>query len=490
MTKHVGPDISAKLQCSLESVNGEDLIVQEDGVVRNIALSDVIAIIKNTPAENTPSERYTLLARSPTSSRPADNKPNGEPPKSFSIRSFSFCHLPSSLLDAFAIDAAPPYLSRSTTPDGSAPLELTIIVSVKSGTEEGAAFFQDVVQPVLSAIGITQKKYTVHLTDSERWISEYAQNTISPKANAGHAQTVILLSGDGGIVDTINSLFSKPQAEQYVKPTLGLLALGTGNALANSSGLNNDATRGLRTLLRGAPESIPTFKCTFSPGSVLLVDEARRTEDLPTDASGNGTVHGAVVASWGLHASLVADSDTAAYRKHGAQRFTMAASELLEPADGSESHRYKGRITTFYRGHGEGDGEGKEGKEGTEGKMRSRVWDGTEHMYVLATLVSNLQASVTISPESKPLDGVLRLMSWAPLPSEEVKGIFGMAREGGRHVQHPEVGYEVIDGLRIEFLEEDARWRRVCVDGKIVRVPEGGWVEVWREERKVADLVV
>jgi hypothetical protein len=67
-----------------------------------------------------------------------------------------------------------------------------------------------------------------------------------------------------------------------------------------------------------------------------------------------------------------------------------------------------------------------------------------------------------------------------------------MAYQGGLHVKEGDVRYESIDGLRVEFQgkEKEGRWRRICVDGKIVRVDEEGWVEVRKEERRVLDVVV
>lgn len=48
--------------------------------------------------------------------------------------------------------------------------------------------------------------------------------------------------------------------------------------------------------------------------------------------------------------------------------------------------------------------------------------------------------------------------------------------------QKGEVGYESIEKLRIDFEEsgEGFKWRRCCVDGLIVGVEEGGWMEVER----------
>ncbi len=40
------------------------------------------------------------------------------------------------------------------------------------------------------------------------------------------------------------------------------------------------------------------------------------------------------------------------------------------------------------------------------------------------------------------------------------------------------VGYEEIDELRVSILEDDPRWRKVCIDGTIVEIEKGGWMEV------------
>lgn len=116
-------------------------------------------------------------------------------------------------------------------------------------------------------------------------------------------------------------------------------------------------------------------------------------------------------------------------------------------------------------------------------------------MYVLCTLVSNLEENFNISPSSKPLDGKLRLVSIGAVPVEEVVRVLGLAYQGGKHVESGDgkgvVGYEVVKGLRIEFEEDEGMWRRVCVDGKIFECPKGGLMEVRRNQgREVCRLVV
>jgi hypothetical protein len=174
---------------------------------------------------------------------------------------------------------------------------------------------------------------------------------------------------------------------------------------------------------------------------------------------------------------LVADSDTGEYRKFGADRFKIAAKELLYPSDGTGSHSYQGNITLVKRDLSSG------------GEYRE-VIDRTEHMYVLITLVSDLEKGFTISPSSKPLDGQLWAVHFAPLAPNEAMNIMNLAYQGGRHVNLNAVGYEAVEAVKIECHEEDERWRRVCVDGEIIVLEGGGWLEVRREKRSLVQLVV
>ena len=380
---------------------------------------------------------------------------------------------PEFILDKCYLSTKPSHLSVPKGPEGEPNIH--VVVSIRSGTWEAELFFRDVVQHVLEAVGLSESDYQVHHTSSEKSIIRFTIDLLLPAANAGQAQTVILLSGDGGMVDIVNVLLESKQNLNFVKPCVGLLSLGSGNALANSSRLNSDSTKGLSSLLKGRPYSLPTFTVKFSPGSELLVDEARNTESLPVDSEGTSTLYGTVVCSWALHAALVADSDTTEYRRHGSERFSMAAKELLFPSDGSQSHHFKGQVTIT-----------KKDEQGQEAVMNlSRE----EHSYVLATMVSNLQQTLTISPYSKPLDGQLRLVYVGATSSEEVMRVLGLAFSGGKHIGEQSVLYEAVESMRIEFSEDDSRWRRVCVDGKIVRIGKNGWVSVRREARDILDLV-
>jgi diacylglycerol kinase family enzyme len=252
------------------------------------------------------------------------------------------------------------------------------------------------------------------------------------------------------------------------------LPLGTGNALFHSlhrpSTLPSTYIQSLRTLLHGTPRPLPVFQATFSPGARSLSNEGQTATPLV-----HNTLYGAVVASYGLHATLVADSDTTEYRKHGDKRFGLVANDLLFPQGGAHPHSYKADVTLL--------------KSGGEIKLNRK-----EHGYVLATPLSNLEKSFTISPASKPLDGQLRAVYFGAMSGEQVMNIMKEAYNNGNHISMDGLGYENISGLRIQFREEGEswKWRRCCIDGLIVGVEEGGWIEVQTVESgsEAVDIVV
>jgi diacylglycerol kinase family enzyme len=415
-----------------------------------------------------------------------DSKSTEEPkaPKEFTITLPSLdgteevvAHLQENEKDA----TYPPHLVKisknplSTPSSAITPRETHIILSTGSGHKQASSFCNDVLYPILDAIqpGFIDEAEE-HITEDENSITNFTRDEFFPAANKGTPLRLILVSGDGGIVDTVNSILAQPHADTYVAPEIVLLPLGTANALYHSINAGQTQnTWGLSALSSTTSKPLPTFTATFSPGSRLLVNEATAKIPLPTNSKHDPMLHGAVVFSWGMHASLVADSDSAAYRKFGINRFKMAAKEALYPEDGSLPHTYRGRVSILAE-----NGEWK-------------VMDSTEHLYTLATMVSNLEAPFCISPQSKPLDGSLRLVYFGPVDGDEAMRIMGLAYQGGKHVEDEGVRYEAIEGLKVEFEEEEEKWRRVCVDGKIVVVEKGGWVEVTRGgEPKGVDIVV
>lgn len=568
-----------------------------------ISSRDVIGVIKSSQA--TAEEEYDILAiehvpskssasSSPTSEESSKNSSTGEDPRLYVLHA---SNLPPALLHKFLLPALPPHLTLAAPPSsqscGTEPPapNLHIIISTSSGTSQAASFFAHVLQPTFSALGLRESAYVVHHTRSAQTIPELTRDVFLPRAKKGVAQTLILLSGDGGVHDLVNGLLvpeectrrasneEGDEAERenggtdrgYVPPVVGILALGTGNALAHSLRLTKEApaSLGLRALLVGTPHPLPLFRAVFSPGARIIADEGRkavkiRKEDVQRapqsrhglfhsgttggkstsegeGESGQRVIYGAIVLSYGLHASLVAESDTAERRKQGSARFQNTARELLFPSEGKEPHAYRARVS-FLKAGGQDHGQQRQQEQQLEWTPIPR----TDHAYVLSTLVSNLERDFVISPlsslprhtSSSPQSinssspsfisvtvenlaastGKMHIVHFPPLPGHEIMRLMSLAYQGGKHVHESVVGYEEVEGVRIELPpfgnetvdegcyeggerelgqgvekeEEEGRWRKVCVDGTIVQLERGGWVEVRRmgaNWRSIVDVI-
>jgi diacylglycerol kinase family enzyme len=395
---------------------------------------------------------------------------------------------------------------RLQMPRASPPMHthITVIISSRSGTGKAPRFFTKVLAKFLNALDLGPEHYRVLTTESEQTIAEYARETIASFAARGARQTVLLLSGDGGVADIINGVAEKKpwNSADYRAPNIALFPLGTGNALFHS--LHPPVQRSIKpTPLHVAlkvltsqeePVELPIFSVEFSPGAKLMKNEGRDAVDLP---EGN-ILYGAVVASYGFHSTLVAESDTAEYRKHGDKRFGMVAATLL-----GDPHQYRADLTLF-----------KNPKDVVStppdsplGSMQEADEDGNvidvvpakEHDYILATMVSRLEKKFVISPASKPHDGKLRLIHLSKRTSGELQEIMGAAYNDGQHIGMSGVSYDDIEGLKVDFLEDgeekDAnglpgRWTRVCVDGLTIKVEPGGWFRVRRQKHSFVNIVM
>ncbi|EFX06175.1 cortical actin cytoskeleton protein vip1 [Grosmannia clavigera kw1407] len=410
--------------------------------------------------------------------------------------------LPHHLLDRHRLQAIPPVFQSGSQ-------ALHVVVSTRSGVGQAQTFYSAVLAPLLGHFGLSAattaqtKSRTFHLlvTSNSRSVSDFAR-TLGPDA-----PTVILLSGDGGVVDLLNGVAvdtSSPQDRRL--PTIALLPLGTGNALFHSlhrsptSASTSSASSlvlGLRTLLHGQTARLPNFEASFAPGShAVSYSGNENTERIEPVAR----LRGAIVASYGFHAQLVWESDTPAYRRHGAKRFGMAAQELLKTA-----HVYMADVETTTPASADA--------------YNPRQTLGHRFSYVLATMVSNLEKTFTISPASWPLDGQLRLVHFGAVGGTRTMDIMMAAYNNGAHVgmrwpaaegddaaEEEAVGYGAIDELRITVHEPDARWRKMyvplspvsnalltqhrCIDGTIVELPQNGWMHVRKATRPVLQIMV
>ncbi|KAI0165528.1 P-loop containing nucleoside triphosphate hydrolase protein [Xylariaceae sp. FL1272] len=368
---------------------------------------------------------------------------------------------PQSLSNGLLIsDGLPEYLQPSEH------REVSIVVSTASGTEMGLGFYEDVLEPLLRIFGLTpaasdakvgkekdNAKYRLVITTDADSVKAFAREVSGRKDGVEH--TIVLLSGDGGIIDMLNGQApanglkedrdsSRGSKDDRNLPLIVILPFGTGDALFNS--IHKTAPKasvlvqGLRTLLRGKATPLPSFQVSFPHGSTIITYAAgdpASAQGVNTQAEETAATHlqkqtkdvsslyGVVVASYGFHSQLVWESDTPEYRKHGAARFQMVAQELLK-----ESHAYRASV---------------------EIAMSSPIGstlrlDRDRHAYILATLVSNLEQTFCISPASQPLDGQLRLVHFGPVDGEKTMQIMMAAYDGGKHVDEEALD---IEGLNI-----------------------------------------
>jgi diacylglycerol kinase family enzyme len=405
--------------------------------------------------------------------------------------------LPRHILEKYLVTKLPDHLVCNEAH------RLTIVVSTNSGLCQAETFYQQVLRYLLGAFGLAgdtewsedkdRGKYEVIFTKSDQTVKELGKQ-LSESPTSGQARTIVLLSGDGGVVDLLNGPDQASSSSSGPNPTIVLIPLGTGNALFHSlhkplyaaPRAPSHYVLGLRTLFKGIPAPLPTFEASFASGSRLISysDSAAsgNAEDVEGQRHSVSRLVGAIVASYGFHASLVWESDTPEYRKHGAQRFHMAAGELLKLGHGYD-------VDVEVRVPGAGP------EEWTRlGNERDKFG------YVLATLVSSLEKTFTISPASKPLDGKLRLVTFGDVGGDKTMDVMKAAYDNGSHVgmkwaledgREEKVGYEEVEEVKITVQEDDARWRKVCVDGTIVELPpKGGWMRVRTSPESRFDIVV
>ncbi|OAA40780.1 Diacylglycerol kinase, catalytic region [Beauveria brongniartii RCEF 3172] len=435
--------------------------------------------------------------------------------------------VPPQLASVPRIAQLPAHLARGA---GSSGLVVDYVLSTKAGAGRAVLFWETALRPLLhvaaQALAQDTEPDRVVVTDSDDSVREYARE----KRPAGMPRTIVLLSGDGGVVDLLNSSSSSSSSSSSFLPpplplpTIVLVPLGTGNALFNS--LHKPLFTGpselvlaLRTLLNGVAAPLPTFRASFPPGSrivkyankdaaaaaaVAVAETTTTTTTTPPDVAASAeaqlfrqetdvdTLHGSIVASYGFHASIVYESDTPAYRAHGAARFGMVGQQLLKT-----SHAYAAQVAVRpCHHHGPGnDDSGHGGGGGGRRRRLDRIPRDT-HAYVLGALVSNLERTFTISPASRPLDGQLRLVHFAPLGPARTMEAMMKAYDGGKHVEAAwdedgeRVYYEDVEEFAVTVEDEEERWRKVCIDGTIVDIPRGGTVHVQREEEGRFHIVV
>lgn len=482
---------------------------------------------------------------------------DGQPP--FKLAQSQVADVPQDIPSHLLVEQIPEHLL------GGPSRKVHVLVSTGSGTGRAAAFYEAALRPLLGALGLTaasegagaisgaegRNRYNLVATTDGQSIRKFGRTFVDENHgtasddNFGVTHTIVILSGDGGIVELLNSKApadgassseGRDRKRSPQPPLVAILPLGTGNALFNSlhklvvepPAPSSSLVQALRTLLTGAAAPLPSFRADFSPGSRLITyQEGQQGSKKNGDASADSGdvveveehadavshLRGAIVASYGFHSQLVWESDTPAYRRHGAQRFGMVAKELLE-----ESHAYDAVVEITTTNVEDGSSSSSSYAKPEEGKRKKKKKINRDrHAYVLATLVSNLEKTFTISPASRPLDGRLRLVHFGDVGGERTMEVMMRAYDGGKHVgmrwgeapaaaeaaddevgvvagaetekeEEQVVGYEEVGEVKITTRELDPRWRKVCIDGTIVELPQGGSMTVTVEDKGMAHL--
>ena len=94
--------------------------------------------------------------------------------------------------------------------------DIHVLISTLSGTGQALVIFDYVLSPLLDAVGLDWSRCTVTNTTGPDSVMDFARSTLLPNANMGVKQTVIMLSGDGGMVDVLNGLLGGVERSRYL----------------------------------------------------------------------------------------------------------------------------------------------------------------------------------------------------------------------------------------------------------------------------------
>ena len=306
-----------------------------------------------------------------------------------------------------------------------------IIDSVNSGVgrSEEKNIYTHIIKPLFTSLNI---KYQHFKTESADSIAEFASNFQDQDA------TVIFLSGDTSVTEFINALNPAGSGPISIFP----IPTGTGNSFALSLGLT-DPIKSIVLLLQAEKVSpLYLFTADIPKGTRYLVqNELKEEVSSPT--------HFIVVFSWAFHASLVADSDTPELRKHGIQRFRIAAENNL-----SREQEYEADFL-----------------------INDEVISGPFAYWVL-TPSKKFEPTFDISPKGNIFDDNLYLIAFRTKPGDGnyIMDIMKQVYDGGSHVDNPDVIYREItpkDRVQLKLKgSKELLQRRFCVDGSIIALPD------------------
>lgn len=317
--------------------------------------------------------------------------------------------------------------------------DVYVIDSLRSGTPrtESSSVYGRVLRPLLT--DVLDVKHSYLATQNASAIGEFAAGL---KA-LSRPVTLVVIAGDTSIGELANALSLGDNSNLRIL----VVPAGTGNSLALSIGISDEiaAVKKLVLFNNQSVKPLNWYEVKFPSGSAILHHDGTKK---PVSS-----LLFVVVASWAFHASLVADSDTDEMRKHGIDRFKIAAGQNL-----ARPQKYEG---SFEIVGSDGFADRKEGP----------------FAYFVVTPSKKFEPTFEILPRGNIFDSNLYVVG---LPTEDddkyIMDVMMEVYDGGKHVDNPKVIYDLVKKhQKVELKVKNGKPeqnRRFCVDGAIVVLPE------------------
>ena len=130
------------------------------------------------------------------------------------------------------------------------------MISSKAGTGKGDMFFEKVVRPVLDGVGLGRDGYQVLQTKDAASVYDFGHERVRQKAVKGVEQTVVLLSGDGGVGDLLNGV-AGVERMRYVFPFVFFIIVYTNGFTAPSSNQPSSSSPSAQATPSTTPSTLP-----------------------------------------------------------------------------------------------------------------------------------------------------------------------------------------------------------------------------------------
>lgn len=432
----------------------------------------------SSSSSQTPKPSTPYLIETKLDTLPADLKPYLAP---YPIRTHPAAPVPATSTsssgpsDTYPCEPYPPHLQS-----------LTIINSIASGANQSSGIYCSVLQPLLKRFSVPHEYVETTSADT---IPNLAKSLVES------AQTVLVMGGDTSVVEFANALTDQQHtARQHVN--LVCVPTGSGNAISLSIG-HTSIAHSLSRLFLGQLKPFANFKVQFPAGARIIKPETVLPDTFPPVGEGAAPLthlHTFAVASWAFHAALVADSDSAEYRRQypGVERFKMAAEDNLKRAQSytltanlAPSSTTLTKKTTAVRLNG--PLHSRQNQTQTQDPITTLAG---AYSYLNFLLVNQLEKGYLISPSTHaPSSLDLHLVAVPFRGSDaaaaaELGSIMMAPYRNGSHVDMDAVEYirvsrdteatdeeEEVAAAVIAPQETEVMKQRWCLDGQVVLVP-------------------